>query len=188
LSRRIIDDVLGTALKIHGLNSSVAWTPLGLCALGVALHGLQDSYFHQNWTGAFSRHNVLPAWSKERLTLSIPFPFGHSPMGKMPDIANAEWYDPRTGETVVNIFRVWDAIDKTASVLGASTDKYKEIIDIFTDVKDYDARKQALRDLAEMPFLHFSKIRKEMWRKYKQPFMAAAEAQAKIVKEYLNGK
>ena len=89
-----------------------------LCAYGIALHGLQDSYFHQNWVGKFSRHNVLPAWSNDKFTPSLPFPYGHSPKGKEPDIATVTWYDPRTNSHIVNLERVEDALIATDVALG----------------------------------------------------------------------
>ena len=160
-------------------------SPVGLCSCGIALHGLQDTYSHQNWIGKFSRHNVLPAWSKERLTLNIIPPYGHSPMLKIPDVANATWYDPRSGETIVNLGRTYKAIEATAQVLGGCD--FTRVWSIFQNEPDYDKRKKALRDLAGMSDLSFASIRAEMWKRHKVPFMQAAKAQAKIVKEYLDG-
>lgn len=155
-----------------------------LCALGIALHGLQDTYFHQNWLGKFSRHNCLPVWSRNTFTPSLPFPYGHSPMAKMPDIANATWYDPRTGDTVVNKVRVELALEATAKVLGLE-EVPLAIRAIFWHQPDYDTRKQKLRELAGMPYLRFSRVRAEMMKKYGKEFTAAAKEQARIVKEYL---
>ena len=155
-----------------------------LCALGIALHGLQDTYSHDGWVGKFSRHNVLPAWLNDKFTPSLPFPYGHSPMGKTPDIAIATWYDPRTGRTISNPVRVTQALDATAKVLGLA-ECTLSVQEIFDDEQLYETRKQKLREFAGMPSLRFSVIRAEMLKRYNMPFQEAAAAQAKIVKECL---
>ena len=154
-----------------------------LCKMGIALHGFQDTYSHQTWVGKFSRHNVLPTWSGDKFTPSLPFPFGHSPKGKEPDIANATWYDPRTNETIANGGRVVGAIAATCLVLG--NPNAMDVYQTFANVEDYEERKQRLRDLAGMPNLRFSEIRAQMLQKYRVPFLAAAKDQAQIVKNYL---
>ncbi len=175
LSRQIIDEAIEAERAENDCNA--------LCRLGIGLHGLQDNYSHDGWVGKFSRHNVLPAWSHDKFTPSLPFHYGHSPMGKTPDIANAVWYDPRTGETIRNRYRVFDAISKTGEALGITSPP--EIYKIFADVGDYERRKQKLREFAGMPDLRFSEIRKDMLRIYGLEFEQAAAAQARIVKEYL---
>jgi hypothetical protein len=177
LSRQIMDDLSSLRPGFRG--------DITKCRLGIALHGLQDTYSHQNWVGKFSRHNVLPAWSHGKFTPSLPFYHGHSPKPEA-DFANVTWYDPRTGETINNISRVCDALNASAQVLGIA-ECPQNVADIFIEEDDYEARKQALRELAGMPALRFSEIRKAMLAKYKEPFMQAAAAQAKIVKGYLNG-
>src|SRR3990167_5213010 len=157
-----------------------------LCALGIALHGLQDTYSHDGWVGKFSRHNVLPAWSHDKFTPSLPFPYGHSPKGREPDIANATWYDPRTNQTINNIDRVESALFATSQVLGLDHTP-AGVSKIFANVEDYEARKQALRELAGMPNLRFSEIRAEMLKRYGAQFKQAAAAQATIIKKYLKG-
>jgi hypothetical protein len=104
-------------------------------------------------------------------------------MGTIPDVANAVYLDPRTGNTIRNTDRIFGAITKTGQVLGIRS--LPEIYRIFADVEDYDLRKQRLRDLAGMPDLRFSEIRADMLKKYKEPFLQAAAAQAKIVRDYL---
>ncbi len=121
-------------------------TPFAFCKLGIALHGLQDTYSHQGWVGKFSKHNVLPAWSHDKFTPSLPFPYGHSPMGKTPDVANAIWYDPRTNAIVTNVHRTVIALQRTAAVLGLGELPLK-IRSVFTNTLPsfgYTARKQAL--------------------------------------------
>ena len=163
------------------------FTEQGLCTIGIALHGLQDSYFHQSWVGRFSKYNCLPVWSKNKFTPSIPFPFGHSPLAKIPDIASAMWYDPRNGQTIHNKSRAILAVNATAKVLGMddTKDDIKDITFIFAREDDYDTRKRKFRSLASMPDLMFSDIREEMLKKYRKPFMAASYVQAKTVKNYL---
>jgi len=183
LSKRIITNVTHDHL-----------TEQGLCAIGIAAHGLQDSLFHRGWVGKFSRHNCLPLWSKNKFTPSIPFPFGHTALAKIPDIASAMWYDPRNGQTIHNRSRAIPAAVATAKVLG--TGDIPAIIRIFAHEddyetrkrrlrNDYDTRKRKLRNLAGMPDLRFSDIREGILKKYGKVFMAAAKEQAKIVKEYL---
>ena len=159
-------------------------SPVGLCYCGIALHGLQDSYFHSNWTGKFSRHNVLPAWANGKFTPSLPFPYGHSPMGKIPDVATATWYDPRTSEIIKNGDRVKAALEATARTLGLA-ELPLAVEMIFSLQHDYEERKKSLRELAHMPKLRLSEIRKEMLKKYRVELMQAAKAQARIVEDYL---
>jgi len=177
LSRQIIGDEAICSLPP---------APLGVIALGIALHGLQDTYSHNGWVGKFSRHNVLPAWSHDKFTPSLPFPYGHSPKGREPDIANATWYDPRTNQTINNIDRVESALFATSQVLGLDHTP-AGVSKIFANVEDYEARKQALRELAGMPNLRFSEIRAEMLKRYGAQFKQAAAAQATIIKKYLKG-
>lgn len=174
LSKRIIGDE-----AILSLPSA----PLGLIALGIALHGFQDTYFHSTWVGKFSRHNVLPAWSHDKFTPSLPFPYGHSPKPEA-DIANATWYDPRSNEVIVNNDRVTEALNASARVLGLEYCPSDILAKMYYE--SYEVRKQKLRDLAGMPNLKFTEIRKEMLNKYRNPFFDAAKAQAEIVRSYLN--
>ena len=161
-----------------------------LIALGIALHSVvQDPYFHNGWTGKFSRHNVLPAWANDKFTPSLPFPYGHSPKGREPDIANATWYDPRTNSRIVNIERVEAALDATAVALGGNrVCVIDEIAVIFRRIQDYEARKQALRELVGLPDLRFSDIRREMLAKYGKEYRQAAANQVAIVKGFLKGE
>ena len=161
-------------------------SPVGLCYCGIALHSaVQDPYFHSGWVGKFSRHNVLPAWSKERLTLNIIPPYGHSPMLKIPDVATATWYDPRTSEIIKNGDRVKAALEATARTLGLA-ELPLAVEMIFSLQHDYEERKKSLRELAHMPKLRFSEIKKKMLKKYRVELMQAAKAQAQIVRDYLN--
>src|SRR3990167_9661932 len=172
LSKRIMDFADGPASPIR---------------VGIALHSaVQAPYFHDGWVGKFSRHNVLPAWSHDKFTPSLPFPYGHSPKGREPDIANATWYDPRTNQTINNIDRVESALFATSQVLGLDHTP-AGVSKIFANVEDYEARKQALRELAGMPNLRFSEIRAEMLKRYGAQFKQAAAAQATIIKKYLKG-
>ena len=190
LSKRIANDVSIVAEGIKLCSGGTA-KPYMLCRIGIALHGLQDTYSHQNWIGKFNDYNVLPAWSREGIHLNwlVP-PYGHSPMGKTPDIATATWYDPRTGKTINNKARVEAALLATSQALGLECTP-KHISMVFADVEDtkdigdYVRRKQKLRNLAGMQHIHFSKMRADMLKRYGVQFKAAAAAQAKIVKEYL---
>src|SRR3990167_6285483 len=180
LSRQIIGDEAICSLPP---------APLGVIALGIALHGLQDTYSHNGWVGKFSRHNVLPAWSHDKFTPSLPFPYGHSPKGREPDIANATWYDPRTNSRIVNIERVEAALDATAVAVGGNrVCAIDEIAVIFRRIQDYEARKQALRELVGLPDLRFSDIRREMLAKYGKEYRQAAANQVAIVKGFVKGE
>ncbi|MHC4617247.1 MAG: DUF6765 family protein [Planctomycetota bacterium] len=67
--------------------------------LGIALHALQDTFSHQNFTGWNEKYNSCFPWYYVQSGLPN---VGHAEMRAVPDIISAEWTDPRTGEKIDN--------------------------------------------------------------------------------------
>lgn len=144
--------------------------------LGQALHLLQDSFSHQNWTGWNEKYNecywfgVFPCLMPN---------VGHTNMGLAPDIINATWYDPRTKETIKNISRARLALAETCEILGLG--RKMCLFDDFLK-SDYDEGKKMLACWCG-DNTQFSDIKAT--KKMKHHFAEAAKIQLNIVKEYV---
>jgi hypothetical protein len=143
---------------------------------GIASHSFQDTYSHQGWTGWNEPFNEV-YWFK-----NIPNPLpnvGHTNMGVIPDMTEAVWTDPRTGELINNKLRFKWATDNIWKYLS---DKPRpEIFEFFAE-KDYEKRKKICMD--EGGFGRYGKIKPT--DKMIKNFVIAAKKQQAIVVEYLS--
>jgi len=115
---------------------------------GIALHGLQDTFSHQGFTGWEEKCNACYWFSY------IPRPLpnvGHTDMGMAPDIVNAEWYDPRTKQHIDNRVRAMSCAAATyghlwryAKSKTAAWPQIAEKLETIFGIDDYDQRKEAL--------------------------------------------
>ena len=90
-------------------------------AFGIALHTLQDTWSHHNFTAWDEPHNSCFAWDK--IWRVVTPNVGHLDVGILPDVMNISWWDPRTGSMVNNPKRFLDAARKTYIWLMRSAGK-----------------------------------------------------------------
>ena len=143
--------------------------------LGIALHALQDTFSHQNFTGWEESHNALLKFD----AIFIPN-IGHADMRTIPDLVDYEWTDYRTGEKVINKERALECLKCTHKILSELkagntcewddiSPKIKEILDI----RNYKKRKYAFAELGEYTSLSYKSLR-SFPQKYRKEFDAAA--------------
>jgi len=146
--------------------------------LGLALHTLQDSFNHQNFSGRTNKINSCfteKAWYR-RL---IP-DYGHSDMMTMPDITTAQWFDPRIEQNISNIHRTQLSIIATGKALGLDLSVPDDLFHPVT----VDQRERRMRLWSGS--LRFEDIAEPFWRKYRKEWLAAARRQVEIVKTFLS--
>jgi hypothetical protein len=81
---------------------------------GIALHMLQDTFFHQGWSGLWENVNEVPP--EDIIQWGTPA-IGHAKLGNVPDNITTDWRwtDPRKGygEVIDNRLRAMDAAKAT---------------------------------------------------------------------------
>ena len=158
-------------------------------ALGMAVHGLLDSYAHQNFYGHCTQLNNTQPWLNKWYGWRH---YGHTGEGHAPDNVDAVWWDGRIGENVQNRVRFTAAMRQTYLALGGGCDEWVDnssAILILCDTSlDYEGRKAAWVETAGFPGLRFSDIQAEYSKKYSGLFKQAAAEQKRIVKEWIAKK
>lgn len=146
---------------------------------GIALHGLQDTFSHQGFTGWEEKGNACYSWYY--IESGIPN-VGHAELRAMPDIINLVWTDIRTGEIIDNKIRASQAAKATYDYLvefnqGTTEITWLEIEpqlrQIFT-LTFYDQRKIELQKLSGDNQLRFKAFDKTTGQIYKNLFVNAA--------------
>ena len=136
-ARRLVDDSLAGG---------------GLMSLGIALHTLQDTFSHANFSGWREDYNSCYPWYYLR---SVIPNIGHAEMGPVPDMTDRVWVDPRTGIKINNRIVVLDAAKQTFQYLcrknyiasyAESWNGIKEELIPILQIPNYDIRKQAIID------------------------------------------
>lgn len=143
--------------------------------IGEAGHAYMDTYSHQRWTGWNEKFNEC-YWFK-----NIPNPLpnvGHTNMGVIPDMTEAVYTDPRTGEIISNALRFAQAAFGIWKYIGTA-DNCPSIKDFFIE-KDYEKRKEYC--MVNGGFGKYSKIKPT--KMMIKNFVEAAKIQQKIVKEW----
>ncbi len=139
--------------------------------IGIALHALQDTFSHQGFTGRREPFNSRYSW--DNWMAGIMPNIGHADMGKVPDIANLIWTDPKTFETCNNQHRAVDCAYRTfawfgifsgnsASVIAAQWAPIESALYRVFVLKDYNQRKAALFEFGkiEQGFVLLNKSKK----------------------------
>jgi len=164
-----------------------------LIRLGIALHSLQDTFTHQNFTGWQEKFNACYWFS----ILPIPLPnVGHTDMGIMPDIVSAEWTDPRNNRKVYNISRGKRSLEQTYKWLCETNKSSYDPVWLAEELRDfwrkrtpkglmqkrtYDERKKWLIDWTDGKIKRFNDITDNMQFIFKDGFYEAARTQLSIV-------
>jgi len=139
--------------------------------LGIALHALQDTFSHENFSGWHEDLNDCYPWYYP--SSSLPN-IGHAEMMATPDVVNYVWTDPRSGEQIDNKKRTLDAAKETyATLLAFSTstggapgwDTVKaELIPLFK-LKSYDDRVTGICKISKNPKVHYDTVDKKLNKK-----------------------
>ena len=149
--------------------------------LGIALHGLQDTFSHEKFSGWQEDFNACYPWYYIESHI-IPN-VGHAEMRATPDIVNCVWTDPRDGSRIDNKERARKAARATYDFLvkfykpkipvTTWKDLEKELKRIFR-LKSYDQRKHELRELSGNTRIRYKNVNKRLAQAHKSDFVRAA--------------
>ena len=118
-------------------------------ALGIALHGFQDSYSHEGFSGVQSDDNAKHKWN---LTSMLAPRIGHAEFGLDPDVVRGKWYN-QNGLYIKNNEKFKEAAIETYRILyqfaKGCYPKFDPVnvlqeIDEFLEIKDYEKGKEFL--------------------------------------------
>jgi len=146
---------------------------------GIALHGLQDTFSHQGFTGWEEKGNACFPWWYI-IESGVPNA-GHAEMKAAPDMVNLVWTDPRNGKRIDNKGRALKCARATYGYLIKFHGSYqrekwpniaKELKQIFKLIS-YDGRKERLCEMAGRK-IRYKNVRKRFKGKYKKDFIEAA--------------
>jgi len=138
---------------------------------GIALHALQDSYSHEGFSGWQEKFNSCFEWYK--LKSVIPN-VGHAEMGVTPDVTNYTWTDPRSGKIIDNVERAMEAARATMKVFLTESDGTIAVLESIFRQKNYDRRKQLLRELVGKSTIRFKDVDEELRPRHEHDFIEAA--------------
>lgn len=150
---------------------------------GIALHGLQDTFSHEYFSGWEEDLNSCFAWYY--VQAAIPN-VGHAELRTIPDVVNYVWTDPRNGKKVDNKIRALAAVKATYEFLmklskgsndiRSSWPDYEKALKPVFRLESYDERKKALRKLSGNSRIQYGSVNKKLEPKYKSAFIEAANA------------
>ena len=151
-----------------------------LYQLGIALHGLQDTFSHEKFSGWREDLNSCFHWS--HLKSGLPN-VGHAEMQVIPDVVSYVWTDPRDGQRIDNKQRTLSAAKVTYDFLvkffnpGIDASEWlkvkKNLIHIFK-MDSYDKRVDALCVYSGNDRIDYKDVRGKYERDYKTAFVKAA--------------
>lgn len=147
--------------------------------LGIALHGLQDTFSHQGFSGWCEDQNACYPWYYVKS--GIPN-VGHAEMRAIPDMIGQIWIDPHTQETINNKLRAMGAAKETFRVLAGWAElpkpqsQWKRLEPRLRKAfkLTYDNRKGRLRTLSGDPKADYSEITKRLANRNRPAFIRAA--------------
>jgi hypothetical protein len=158
----------------------VAASSKDLFQLGIALHGLQDTFSHETFSGWQEKLNSCFPWYY--IESGLPN-VGHAEMRVIPDVVNYVWTDPRNGKRVDNKKRAMSAAKATYDYLtkyfAPNNDptlwqqlqgKLRE----FFQLESYDKRVDELCALSGNGQIDFKKVNEQFEKKHKADFIQAA--------------
>lgn len=154
----------------------------GLFQLGIALHGFQDTFSHENFSGWQEDLNSCFPWYY--IQSAIPN-VGHAEMRTIPDVVNYVWTDPRNGKQINNKSRTLASAKATFDFLvrffkeSSNNVNWPEIrreLQAIFRLESYDERKQKIRDLSGDSNVRFKEINKKLEGPHKTDFIEAANA------------
>ena len=157
-----------------------AWKAGDLLQLGIALHGLQDTFSHEGFSGWQEEVNSCFPWYY--IESALPN-VGHAELRVIPDVVNYVWTDPRDGRRIDNKERTMAAARATFQFLVRFFNPQipasvwqglkKDLREAFK-IESYDERKQRLRNLAGASDLRYSEVCERFEPLYRDDFILAA--------------
>ena len=130
-----------------------------LLQLGIALHGLQDTFSHEGFSGWREDINSCYDWYYVK---SVIPNVGHAELRVIPDVVNYVWTDPRSGNKIDNKRRTMSATKATYDFLkkffNPNTDQttwknLQEELQKAFKIESYDKRKQKFCDLSTILYI-----------------------------------
>jgi hypothetical protein len=149
--------------------------------LGIALHGLQDTFSHEGFSGW--REDVNSCFPWYYITSALPN-IGHAEMRVVPDVVNYVWTDPRNGKRIDNKKRTMSAAIVTWQSL---TRKFNPTIDHAVwqnlqpqlqeafKIECYDDRKKRFCELSGTA-IDYNQVSATLKPKYGNDFVVAARS------------
>ena len=151
-----------------------------LLQLGIALHGLQDTFSHEGFSGWQEEINSCFSWYYVQ---SVIPNVGHAEMRVVPDVVNYVWTDPRSGKRIDNKKRTMSAAKATYDFLakffnptidqGVWENLQGDLRQAFT-IESYDDRKQRFRDLSGNTALRYEEASNRLKVTHEDDFIVAA--------------
>jgi hypothetical protein len=153
-----------------------------LLQLGIALHGLQDTFSHEGFSGWQEDINSCFSWYYVE---SIIPNVGHAELRVVPDVVNYVWTDPRNGKKIDNKQRTMKAAKVTydflTKIFNPTIDPavwqnlQVELKDAFR-IESYDDRKQKFRDLSGNSEINYDEANKRLKVTCEADFVTAARS------------
>jgi len=151
-----------------------------LFQLGIALHGLQDTFSHEKFSGWREGLNSCFPWYYVESALPN---VGHAEMRVIPDVVNYVWTDPRDSQRIDNKKRAMSAAKATYDFLvkffnpgidpGNWQDGQKKLQRIFK-IDSYDKRIDEICILSGNDQIHYNDVNKKLEKDNKSDFILAA--------------
>lgn len=150
--------------------------------LGIALHGLQDTFSHEGFSGW--REDINSCFQWYYIESAIPN-VGHAEMRVVPDVVNYIWTDPRSGKKIDNKKRTMSAAKATYDFLTKSFNpkidqkvwqNLKGELQQAFKIESYDGRKQKFRDISGEPDISYDEVNERLKQVHKKDFIMAASS------------
>jgi len=151
-----------------------------LFQLGISLHGLQDTFSHEGFSGWREPLNSCFPWYY--IESGIPN-VGHAEMQVIPDVVNYIWTDPRDGRRIDNKKRTMAAAKATYDLLVkffnpeidlVMWQNLKEELQRIFKLESYDRRIDNLCILSGNDQIHYDEVNKRLEKNHKSDFVQAA--------------
>ena len=151
-----------------------------LFQLGIAFHGLQDTFSHENFSGWQEDLNSCFPWYYVQSTIPN---VGHAELRVIPDVVNYVWTDPRNGKRIDNKARTMSAAKATYDFLSKFfnpeiglpvwQELKRELKRIFA-IDSYDQRIDNLCILSGNSQIDYDRVNQNLEERYKSDFVQAA--------------
>jgi len=151
-----------------------------LFQFGIALHGLQDTFSHEKFSGWCEDLNSCFPWYYVESALPN---VGHAEMRVVPDVINYVWTDPRDGQRIDNKLRTMSATKATYDFLvkffnpgidpGLWQNLQKDLKRIFS-LDSYDSRIDEICILSGNDQVDYKDVNGRLDSDHKRDFILAA--------------
>lgn len=151
-----------------------------LFQLGIAFHGLQDTFSHEKFSGWCEDLNSCFPWYY--IESALPN-VGHAELRVIPDVVNYVWTDPRDGKKIDNKKRTMSAAKATYDFLAkffnpnidpALWGNLKKELQRIFKLESYDKRIDEICKLSGNDQIHYDEVNKELVKNNKSDFILAA--------------